>query len=907
VAGKAEPQITKVAAKQRVSAPVPEVAFARRAAQVLDEHGLGADEQRSGPESLPSSLVVGRADDPAEARASEAAARALGLATLRRHTSGGDRLGGSPVDAGTAAAIEGARGRGDRLPAALSGDLAAGFGAPLDRVRVHTGGQADSLARRLDAEAFTVGHDIFFRGGAYDPRSDAGRETIAHEVAHTVQEGAPSVRRFVSVERFKKTTETEYHMRGDALEAIDALLKEYATLEQADAPRASTALGAGGAGAGGGAPARPTTPAPDPAKLARLRRRDALLTDMGFMADKWLVAHTAGDHTALTTAYDPNSQIIDPKRKQRWEGMKVFLEGGTYAHPRNAKFNPNPANLNVRAEQATVAGLIGGPAAAPAGAAPAGAPTLTTKEAQKIQKKYDAELGSVFNALSGVVNMLVPNRGDSAELEVEVKAPVDPHGIGFVGLSIKLELQHDALIGDVQGNEGKDNIVMRVEVAIIGGIQIPEILEVKGKLGVYLEVSADDATRATTLISYGLYRRWRESVFMPDSVCSYLWSGGRAGEFGYVKAEEWANTVEQQQFADRRDPKTGKMIENDAYVETGGLVGAGAKAGVKAGGIGFEVGGEVSASAGRRYDKTSIEKAKGALGATNKTADNPLVAAAQGKGAQQTLGADTMTMKGKAEFKVSPVSGELEAGAKFRRGANAKKPDDLGLESVEFQLVGKFTIPLVGHADSIGTHVIRKVAPALASVPGLVRKFVASFQDEAQQNAWSWTGAVGSGVLGALPAITDFIEAGPKDPLLGTMGDSTMVGANNTSIPKAVADSTKGEVAAKGVALQQTLSGVLTLAIDHTAKTQIEISTEKAIEVGVPLFLSAKAKTANRIVLIEFRGKEGQAAPAAGAGAPAAGAGAGAPAAGGGAGAPAPGAAAGAGGAAKKSKWPDIR
>ena len=104
-----------------------------------------------------------------------------------------------------------------------------------------------------------------------------------------------------------------------------------------------------------------------------------------------------------------------------------------------------------------------------------------------------------------------------------------------------------------------------------------------------------------------------------------------------------------------------------------------------------------------------------------------------------------------------------------------------------------------------------------------MRKLVASFRDESQQNGWGWTGAVGSGVLGALPAITDFIETGPKDPILGTMGDPTMVGANNTSITKAIADSSKAEVAAKGVSLQQTLSGVLTLAIDDSFKTQIEI------------------------------------------------------------------------------------
>jgi hypothetical protein len=884
LAGKAEPQITKVDAKQRPSAAVPEVTFARRATQALHEHTA----EEPAPPSLPSALVVGRADDPAEARASAAAARALGVAELRRHASGADRLGGAPVDPATASAIERARGGGAPLPRALSRDLSAGFGAPLDHVRVHTGGPADGLARRLDAEAFTVGTDIFFRGGAYDPGSDAGRETIAHEVAHTVHEGGGALRRFVSPKKFKDTTITNYHARGDAIEAIDALLKQYVTVE-AEWAKLNAAPPAPAPGA---APPRPNTAA----KRANLQRRIRMLDDMGDVAHMWLNAHTSkGDHSAVGTTYDPTSSDIDPKRKQRWEGVKFFLDYQTpalpdasrYRHPDNVRHN-DPVR-GARAEKAELdrqLTALAAPAPVP-GAAPAATPERS-KQFKKIQKKYDAELGSVFNSLAGVVEMLVPNRGDSAELEVEVRAPVDPNGIGFVGLNIKLELQHDALIGDVQGSEGKDNIVMRVEVAIVGGIQIPELLEVKGKLGVYLEVSADDATRATTLVSYGLYRRWRESVFMPDPICSYLWSGGRAGEFGYIKAEEWSKGVEKREFADRPDPKDPtKTIKNDAYVETGGLVGAGAKAGVKAGGIGFEVGGEAAFGAGRRYDQESILQSKGALGDANKVASDPTQEAGSGKGAQQVLGSDVMTFAAKAEFKVAPVSGELQGGGKWRRAApttdpatGAKTPGPYKLDSLEFQLVGKFTIPLVGHADSIAQHVIRKVAPALASLPGIVRKIVASMRGETQKEGWAWTGEVGNALIGTLPLISDFASAGPKDPMIGTMGDSTIVGANNTNIPKAVADSTRSSVAAEGVKFQQNLSGVLTLAIDNSANIQIELSTEKSVEVNVPLFLQAKAKTSSRIALIEIRGGSSGAAPGVAAPAAPAAPGAGAPPAG---------------------------
>jgi hypothetical protein len=55
-------------------------------------------------------------------------------------------------------------------------------------VRVHTGLEADKLTRQLSAKAFTIGEDIFFGRGLYDPTSPGGRELIAHELVHVVQQ-----------------------------------------------------------------------------------------------------------------------------------------------------------------------------------------------------------------------------------------------------------------------------------------------------------------------------------------------------------------------------------------------------------------------------------------------------------------------------------------------------------------------------------------------------------------------------------------------------------------------------------------------------------------------------------------------------------------------------------------------
>ncbi|MEW1660973.1 DUF4157 domain-containing protein [Streptomyces sp. NPDC093707] len=65
--------------------------------------------------------------------------------------------------------------------------LEGSFGVDMGQVRIHTGAEADRLAREFGAEAFTVGADIFFRDGCFNPGSSVGRWLLAHEVAHAVQ------------------------------------------------------------------------------------------------------------------------------------------------------------------------------------------------------------------------------------------------------------------------------------------------------------------------------------------------------------------------------------------------------------------------------------------------------------------------------------------------------------------------------------------------------------------------------------------------------------------------------------------------------------------------------------------------------------------------------------------------
>lgn len=82
---------------------------------------------------------------------------------------------------------------GHALPADLRARFETSLGADLGAVRLHTGSDAAASAAAMGARAFAAGNDIAFGAGQYDPSSPAGEHLIAHEVAHTVQQGGRPV------------------------------------------------------------------------------------------------------------------------------------------------------------------------------------------------------------------------------------------------------------------------------------------------------------------------------------------------------------------------------------------------------------------------------------------------------------------------------------------------------------------------------------------------------------------------------------------------------------------------------------------------------------------------------------------------------------------------------------------
>ncbi|HWS90095.1 MAG TPA: DUF4157 domain-containing protein [Pyrinomonadaceae bacterium] len=196
--------------------------------------------RRGDPPRLQAKLVVGRPDDPYEQEADRVAAEVVNMPDApgpstespgsRTHTAAApptvqracaaceSREDDDEEHAVQAKSLNGAtpalteefnaglraeRGGGRPLPESARSYFEPRFGHDFSRVRIHTGEAADRLARTVEARAFTTGSDIFFGARQYDASGRAGRELLAHELTHVVQQspagavgaGAPTLSR----------------------------------------------------------------------------------------------------------------------------------------------------------------------------------------------------------------------------------------------------------------------------------------------------------------------------------------------------------------------------------------------------------------------------------------------------------------------------------------------------------------------------------------------------------------------------------------------------------------------------------------------------------------------------------------------------------------------------------------
>ncbi|GEM_PF-4251653 len=153
------------------------------AAEVLARLRLGRTAEGQVGAPAPAPLAAGRA--------AEGFSWPVGGALSRRPSDGPMGPQGGELDGGTEAVVSAARSSGGApLPGGLRGQMEGAFGADFSKVKLHTGSEAQALNHRVGALAFTVGSDIFLGRAAPELSTPAGQSLLAHELAHTIQQGA---------------------------------------------------------------------------------------------------------------------------------------------------------------------------------------------------------------------------------------------------------------------------------------------------------------------------------------------------------------------------------------------------------------------------------------------------------------------------------------------------------------------------------------------------------------------------------------------------------------------------------------------------------------------------------------------------------------------------------------------
>ncbi|HSR39272.1 MAG TPA: DUF4157 domain-containing protein, partial [Phnomibacter sp.] len=82
---------------------------------------------------------------------------------------------------------------GSAMPEPTRQFMESRFGADFSGVRIHTDATAQEMSSSIRAHAFTYQNHIFFNSGKFDTDSSAGKTLLAHELTHTIQQGASPV------------------------------------------------------------------------------------------------------------------------------------------------------------------------------------------------------------------------------------------------------------------------------------------------------------------------------------------------------------------------------------------------------------------------------------------------------------------------------------------------------------------------------------------------------------------------------------------------------------------------------------------------------------------------------------------------------------------------------------------
>ncbi|NAS14296.1 eCIS core domain-containing protein [Poritiphilus flavus] len=109
--------------------------------------------------------------------------------TLQRNGSGN-----TEASAAVGRGISSSKSSGEPMPATTRVFMESQFQADFSEVKIHNDSSAAAMNNDLHSRAFTHENHIYFNEGQYNPNSREGQRLLAHELTHTVQQGA-AVRR----------------------------------------------------------------------------------------------------------------------------------------------------------------------------------------------------------------------------------------------------------------------------------------------------------------------------------------------------------------------------------------------------------------------------------------------------------------------------------------------------------------------------------------------------------------------------------------------------------------------------------------------------------------------------------------------------------------------------------------
>jgi len=77
---------------------------------------------------------------------------------------------------------------GQPIPRSVRAFMEHRFGWDFAEIRIHANKKSTDSANQLQAQAFTIGNNIFFKQNEFDPTTSHGKELLAHELTHTIQQ-----------------------------------------------------------------------------------------------------------------------------------------------------------------------------------------------------------------------------------------------------------------------------------------------------------------------------------------------------------------------------------------------------------------------------------------------------------------------------------------------------------------------------------------------------------------------------------------------------------------------------------------------------------------------------------------------------------------------------------------------